>query len=322
MAITGYFQESSLSRSEIYGIFRAVGNPLDKAKNLIKNAQLLTNADIETAYIQLKQYSNSLSRAALKAYDNGDVILLYNNVPAMSISQAFPFITLFSKSAGKYLTYVFMDRHVSKTRDGRYQLSSVVLHDLLIGATISNNLGSNYAALASNQYLQKILMEVYTKFVIRILNREYGLGADKQIFDSVQYVINRFFLERIFETNDTSDNIHRLSLNRLKYIDEIQINEIKTTYETNKPDSISKLLEIIKPLSVRMNSLTLKLFTDKWISYYYPPATLAIDNVEYLIFMIITILHGNNMISIAASDIVKETRSIKMIQEEIIKLLN
>lgn len=322
MAITGYFQESSLSKSEIYGVFRAVGNPLEKAKHLIKNAQVLTSSDIESAYIQLKQYSNSLSRAAIKAYDSGEVTLLYNNVPSRSISQAFPFLTLFSKSSGKYMTYIFMDKYVSKTRDGRYQLSSVVLHDLLIGATISNKLSGNYSNLASNQYLQKILMEIYTKFVTRILNREYGLGADKLLFDSVRYLINRFFLEKIFETSDTPDNIHRLSLNQLKYIDEIQINEIKTMYETSKPESISGLLELIKPLSVRMNSLTLKLFTDKWISYYYPPATLAIDNIEYLMFMIIAILHGNGMISIAASDIVKETRSIKMIQEEIIKLLN
>lgn len=321
MAITGYFQESTLSKSEIYDLFKAVGQPLDKAKNLIKNAKVLANTDIESAYIQLKQYSNSLSRAALRAYDTGTVILLYNDIPSISMSHAFPFITLFSKSSNKYITYVFMDRYVSKTKDGRYQLSSVILHDLLIGATISNGLAGNYSNLYSNQYLQKILMEIYTKFVIRILNKEYGLGADKQIFDSVQYLVNRFFLEKIFETTDTAENIHNLSFNKLKYIDEIQINEIKSLYEKNNPGSFSQLLELIKSLTTRMNSLTLKLFTDKWISYYYPPATLAIDNIDYLIFMIVTILHGDSIISIAAFDMVKETKNIKMLTEELIKLI-
>jgi hypothetical protein len=104
-------------------------------------------------------------------------------------------------------------------------------------------------------------------------------------------------------------------------MDEIKMNEAKINYEEAHPETFSQLLELIKTLSIRMNALTLKLFADKWINYYYPPATLAIDNVEYLIFMVITILHGNNIVSIAPSEIVKETKNIKMLQEELIKLI-
>lgn len=329
MAIIGYnenglpdelFQESTLSKSEIFGIFKTVGEPIEKAKNLIKNAKVLTNEDIETAYIQVRQYANSLSRAAVKAFDNGSTVLLYNDVPSLSMSQAFPFITF--KHNNKYITYVFMDRYIQKTRDGVLQISPTVVHDLLIGALVSNKLRSDYISLSGNQYLQKILMEIYTKFVTRILNKEYGLGADKQIYDAVQYYINRFFLEKIFETNDSPENIERLSAYLLKYMDEMKMVEIKDNYEKANPETFSQLLELIKSLSIRMNSLTLKLFADKWINYYYQPATLAIDNIEYLIFMIIAILHGNSsIISIAPSEIVKETKNIKMLQEELIKLI-
>jgi hypothetical protein len=236
------------------------------------------------------------------------------------MSQAFPFITF--KHGDKYITYVFIDKYIQKTRDGLLQLSPTVLHDLLIGALVANRLKTDYTLLSSNQYLEKLLMEVYTKFVTRILNKEYGLGADKQIYDSVQYYINRFFLERIFQTNDSPENIERLSINKLKYIDEIKIDEIKGNYDKTNPETFSQLLELTKTLSIRMNSLTLKLFADKWINYYFAPATLAIDNIEYLIFMVIAILHGNgNIISVAASDMVKETKNIKMLQEELIKLI-
>jgi hypothetical protein len=329
MAIIGYtentdltsFNESTLSKSETFKLFQAIGDPIEKAKNLIKNARVLTNEDIETAYIQVKQYSNSLSRSAVKAYDTGSVVLLYTELPSLRMSQAFPFITFRHKD--KYITYIFIDKYISKRKDGGLDLSPAVLHDLLIGGVIANKLKTNYDSLASNQYLQKMLMEIYTKFVTRIINKEYGIGADKQISDSAQYFINRFFLEKIFETNDVPENIERLSINKLKYLDEMLINEIKIKYETANPSSFSELLELVKSLSVRMNSLTLKLFTDKWINYYYAPATLAIDNMEYLIFMIIALLHGNNtIISIKASEIVKETKGIKMLQEEMLKLIN
>ena len=316
---SGLFEESRLPTSEIFGIFKTVGEPLEKAKHLIKNAKILTSEDIETAYIQVRQYANSLSKAAVKAFDNGSTILLYNDTPALSMSQAFPFITF--NHNGKYITYVFMDKYISKNRDGVLQLSPTIMHDLLIGALIANKLKSDYSTLSSNQYLEKILMEIYTKFITRILNKEYGIGADKQIYDAVQYYINRFFLEKIFETNDSAENIERLSMNQLKYIDEMKMDEVKMNYEKAHPETFSQLLELIKSLSIRMNALTLKLFADKWINYYYPPATLAIDNIEYLIFMIITILHGNNIISISSSEIVKETKNIKMLQEELIKLI-
>jgi hypothetical protein len=48
---------------------------------------------------------------------------------------------------------------------------------------------------------------------------------------------------------------------------------------------------------------------------------LAIDNIEYLIFMMITLINGNNIISIAASDIVKEAKNIKSFREELLKLI-
>ena len=76
MAITG-FNESSLATSEVFqGLAKLSGSdPKEKAINLIRTAKKLTNEDIEAAYIQLKQYSNGLSIAALRAFDDETIIL-------------------------------------------------------------------------------------------------------------------------------------------------------------------------------------------------------------------------------------------------------
>lgn len=324
MAITG-FMESSLATSEIFnGINNVEGgeNTVQKAVNLIKTAKQLTNEDVEAAYIQVKQITDSLTRSALKAFDEERVVLLYNSKPALSVTQSVPFMTFNNKQKGQYVTYVFMDRYISINRDNVMVMQSpAILRDLLIGAVIANGIKRDYTKLSTNAYLEKMLMELYCQFVTRILNREYAIKSDKVVYDTIQYWINKFFLLHIFGANDTPSNIDMLASSHFKYIDELKSEEIKRAYQEADPHKISELLELLKEASPRMKNLNLMTFLSGWNKYYYIPSLMAIDNIEYLIFMIITLQSGNNIISIAASDIVKEAKNIKGLRAELLKLI-
>lgn len=321
MAIRGY-NESSLATSEIYAGINENNTTTAKAINVIKTSKHLTNEDIEAAYISVRQITDTLTRAAMKAFDEERIVLVYNDVPLTRVSQGLPFITLLNKSKNTYVTYVFVDKYISISRDGVMTMQAPILRDLLTGALISNGLKSNYDLLASNQYLQKVLMEVYTKFVTRIINREFSIAADKVVFDTIQYWINRFFLTKILGVNDSPENIENLSKKHFKFIDEIKYNDIKAQYESINPEKITGLLELLKLASPRMKTINLGTFISNWISYYYVQSFLAIDNIEYLIFMIIALLNGNNaLVSISASDIVKEAKNIKSFRGELLKLI-
>lgn len=320
MAIVAY-TESSLSRSEIYATYKKAAreDPLERIKKLIANAKQLTNRDIEIQYIQVKQYRNSLSQLALKAYDEGRTVLLYNEDPKLTINPMLPFITL--RSGDKYRTYVFMDHYIRKRKDGSIILNSAELHDLLVGAVISNAIRSDYFRLTTNSFLEKTLMNLYTSFVCRILNREYLLGPEKIVYDTIQYYFNRFFLERVFESEQGPDNIDLLAKSNLRYLDPIKLESAKSTYDQTNPQTISQLLDITSQLLPRMETLNLRLFLNNWINYYLPPATMAIDNIEYLIFMIETLKNGNNIVNHIAADIVKEAKNIKILDNELLKLI-
>jgi len=313
--------ESTLATSEVFnGLNEMSGsNQIEKAINLIKTAKHLSVDDIEGAYIQIRQYPNSLSRAAVKAFEEGQVALVYNQIKSNSVSVALPFITF--QTQGKTVTYVFVDNHVRLTKDGVLNIQYTVLHDLLVGALVANKLKTNYEALLSSQYLQKILMTVYTKFVIRVLNKEYQFAADKTSFDTIQFWVNKFFLLNIFGSKDSPDNIDKLSSDNVKSLDEMKLDDVKRLYNEKDPSSVTGLLELVKTGSARMNSLTLATFLSSWINYYFPISILAIDNVEYLIFMVFTLLRGTNLVSINAADIATETKNIKLLNEELIKLI-
>lgn len=324
MAIRGYM-ESSLASSEIYQGLNQSGEAgsgksvTERAKDLVRNAQILTNEDIESAYISVRQISDTLTREAIKAFDSGRVVLVYNSDPSISVTPALPFIT-FNTKAG-YKTYVFVKPYIKITRDNVMSMQAPILRDLLTGAMIANGLKINYTNLATNQYLQKVLCEIYSKLVMRILNREFSVVVDRVLNDTLYYWIARFFLMNIYGSNETAENIETLSTAHFKKIDELGYQDIKRQYDESSPTKFSELLNLLKTASPRMKTLNMATFMSDWLNYYYYPGLLAMDNIEYLIFMAITLLSGNNLISIAASDIVKEAKNIKSFRGELLKLI-
>lgn len=319
MAITGYM-ESSLMTSEVFNGIESELQIKDKAVNLIKNAKHISNEDIEAAYITVKQITDSLTREALKAFDNGRIQLIYNNVPSLAMTQAIPFMTFKTKSG--YITYVFVDKYITLSREGVMKMEPSVLRDLLTGALVANGIKKNYGALSSNQYLANILMDIYTKFFTRIINREFSIAADKIQYDTIRYWINKFFLTNIFGLTDSEENIESVAMSHVKFLDETQISTMKAQYNNAGISKVSQLLDLLRDNSSRMKSLSLSMFLNDWVNYYYAASMMAVDNIEYLIFMTICLLSGNgSIVNIAASEVVKEAKNIKSYRGELLKLV-
>lgn len=318
MSIKGY-TESSLLSSEVFQGINDSMKIADKAKNLIKNSQHLTNEDIESAYIAIKQITDTLTRESLKAFDDQRIVLVYNNVAKLSMSQAVPFLTF--NVGGDYKTFVFVDKYVTISREGVISISPSVLRDLLTSALVANAIKRNYESLSNNQFLAELLMNIYTKLFCRIINREYSIASLKVEFDTIQYWINRYFLEVVYGIVDTPENIEILASKHVKYLDEVQMSTMKETYDRADTTNLSGLLNVLKEYSPRMKTLEIGLFLNSWINYYYIPSMLACDNIEYLIFMCITLMSGNNIINIGAGDIVKDAKGIKNFRSELLKLI-
>lgn len=317
MAIKGYM-ESTLSQSEVFQGLESNLHIRDKAMYLIKNSKHLTNEDIEAAYIQCKQITDSLTVAALKAFDREETVLVYNTIKKMSMTQAIPFITF--KTSGKRTTYVFMDNYVSSPNPGQMNVQPAILRDLLIGAYVSNSIRNNYTGLSNNQYLMKICMEMYDKFFTRVINRLYSVGADKIVFDTIRYWIRRFFLEVVYGATDSIENIDSLAKSHIKYLDEMVINQIKEEYDSASPHDLSGLLDMFKELSPRMHAIGLGQVLNEWINFYHNPFTLGIDNIEYFLFGVESLKNGSPLVNFHAADIVTEQKGIKDLNAELLKI--
>lgn len=319
MAIIG-ITESSLASSEVFIGLEDELHVKDTAITLIKNAKHIRNEDIEAAYITIKQITDSLTKEALKAFDNGRVQLIYNDSSKLTMTQAIPFMT-FKTKAGN-ITYVFVDKYITMSRDGSLKIEPAIFRDLIIGGLVANGIKNNYENLASNQYLAKILMEIYCKFFTRIINREFSIAADKVQYDIIRYWINKYFLINVYGINETAENIETLASAHIKFLDETQVSIMKSQYNNATISNLSGLLDLLRDNSSRMKSLSLSMFLNNWVNYYYAASMLAVDNIEYLIFMTICLLSGNgNIVNISASEIVKEAKNIKSYRGELLKLI-
>jgi len=325
MAMTGY-KAPSLLESEVYMTYRSTltEDPVETVRKIRNKAKKLTNADIPAVYAELKQYRSGLIRSAIQAYDNDDTVILYNPKPdpKLTLANFLPFITL--RSGEKLVTYLFVDIYINSRlyeKDGVIRINSNYLRDLLIGSLLSNTIRNNYSRLINNPYLERTLMNLYTTFVWRVLNRLYSIGADKILFDTVQYFTNRFFLESVLHSISSPETIEEIAIKHFKYVDTIKYEEIRNKYNQAVPGKISQLLELIKGLTPVMADLTFRIFITNWMNYYLTISYLAIDSIEYLLFMIVALENKSGLVSIAAHDIVKEMKGIKSLDEELLKLL-
>lgn len=324
MAIQG-IMESAISNSEIFQGLNKWGNEnqRDKAIKIINSSNELVPQDLETFYYQVKQFPDPLSRAAVDAFTNGSVKIVFNEMPEMIMSQAIPFLTFLRGS--EPTTYIFGNKlFLNKNKEGGITAKTGILLNIISAATISNHLKKNYHSLSSNYKLFVVMMNVYTRLVCRILNKEYRIIPDKIVYDIIQYYINKFFGLRIYEliTDENQTNLEQAASAHFKYIEQDIYQDIKAKYNKDNPENITQLLELLKTTTPRMKTLTMASFVSKWIDYYFLPSMLAIDNIEYLILLILSLLKTDNYISIAGADAVKESKNIKAFKELVLSVVN
>ena len=156
---------------------------------------------------------------------------------------------------------------------------------------------------------------------MRILNKEYSLILDNTLYEKVQYCVARFFIERIWEYPN-KNLVDAYASNDLKYIDNIDLDMLKTGYENFGITDINKLIEYIKTLSPRMSELNIRYFIERFVNTYHSSALISLDYLPYVFFVIINILLGSFLISQAAlNDLIKNIRGMNKFYIELSKLV-
>lgn len=318
---------SRLSDSYIYSMFN---NDLVMTKRIaeaVKTGLVIDSSYIQEQILQIKRTRLSpLVDSVLKAYDDGDILLIYSK--NTKTTQAIPFIVL--KQGGKNKVVIFVDNYGNIIDNGAVsggKVLNIVMKDLYVlmeGGYLALTYYENTSKFQRSIGLMKLTNNIYTSMLLRILNKEYALSMDPELFNSISFCISRFYLEKIWGS-DNHDLIFTYAVQTCtKLVNKSNLMIIDDEYSQANINSIDQLITFLKNISPRLNNLNMRYFTECYINTYGKPAILSMDTFPYIIFTLSATYCGSFIAGLKQSiinDIIKNIKGSNIFYNELSKLV-
>lgn len=316
--MNSFAYEASMEDSFIYKTLNSSSGLIEKIVKYIKTSVALDKTYWEEQYSQIgKGIISPLCGRVLEAYDNGLIELLYSR--ETKVGTAIPFIV--RKKDNKIVASIFISTFSTIDKSDNLTIPVKQIYALMECAYVALQMQINPMKIQRNVALMKLCSTVYVQMIMRILNKEYSLILDNTLYEKVQYCVARFFIEKIWEYPN-KNLVDAYASNDLKYIDNLDLDMLKTGYENFGITDINKLIEYIKTLSPRMSELNIRYFIERFVNTYHSSALISLDYLPYVFFVIINILLGSFLISQAAlNDLIKNIRGMNKFYIELSKLV-
>ncbi len=314
-----YMTEASLSDSMIYNQLNRTSNVSSTVVRALRTGVKLDRSYIEEQYIQAKRSRISpLVDDVLEAFDNGEIVLIYNKQVKVSI--AIPFIVM--NSGGKTCSYIFVSDFSGITKDGEaLTIEMKKLYVLMESAYIGKIFYTYPNKFKKSGALLKVTANIYASMGMRIFNKEFALSLDKDIYDKVNYSMARFFLENMMEIKNIQVS-HAYASACCLNPSNMTIKGVEDEYTAANITKVDDLIKFVSSISPKMTKLNFRYFFERWISTYGTTACLSVDAVPYLYLVIINVLLGAFLVNTTTlNDMIKNTKQINLFYPEIKKTI-
>lgn len=316
------YQESSLNDSIVFKSLNNQSQITLLINECIKNGIILDSSYIEEQLLQIKKTRISpLADNVLRAYEQGEIILIY--AKNMKVPQAIPFTIL--KMQGSLKAVIFVNNYGTLTTNdkaGGDQYLNMPMKDLYV------LMEGAYTALSYNVYpihfiknlgLMKLCVTIYTQMFLRILNKEYALSMDKEVFNRVSFCISRFFLDNIWGSTNADINT-AYSINIILGANKQDLMLVAESYNQANITDINQLITFLKTITRRLDKLTFRYFTQYYLQTYKAGALFGMECLPYFLYTIEATLIGSFLVNQPIiSDITKNIKGMNTFYAELSK---
>lgn len=311
--------------SYIFSLFNENKELTSKMLSYIKSSVSIDEDVLQEQLLQIRKSRISpLSEEVLGAYARGEIETLFSKTVKVPI--ATPFIVRrdpgFRGNAQGIRSTIFIANYgtIAKTT-GNFDIPMKNLYILLESAYIALFIHTHPTQIQRNIGLMKIVCSIYTSLFSRILNKEYSLSLDQDLYDRVNFIISKFFLEKVWELTN-KDVIFNTACVNIMNPNIIDLKLINEQYESANVKDISDALILVRDLSPRMSNLSVKYIIQRFMTTYNGGGVIAIDYLPYMFFIIINTLLGGFLLNqTSLADIVKNQKMIKSFYPELVKML-
>lgn len=314
-----YMKEASLSDSYMFGELNNSSSITLKIANAIKTGIILDGSYIQEQAIQCKRSRISpLVDKVFDAFEKKAILLVYNK--QVRVSTAIPFVVMQVK--GVTSAYIFISDFSSISKDGSaLTLDMKKLYTLMESAYIAREFYTTPQKFQKSGALMKLMASIYAGMGLRIYNREYALSLDKNVYDSVNYSLARFYLENMMDVKNTAIS-HSYAVGTCLNPSQQNLQITESAYDSAQIKNIRDLVKFTSTLSMKMEKLNFRYYFERWITTFGTSSCLAIDAVPYMFYVVINVLLGGFLINVQTlSDMVKNTKGIHLFYAELAKII-
>lgn len=316
------FLESSLQDSIIFNTLNNNSQLNVMINECIKNGMMIKAEHIEEQLIQIKKTKLSpLADHVISAYEKGDIIILYSKT--VKIPQAIPFVIL--KLQGALKAVVFTNNYATlsdNVKAGGGQYLNIPMKDLYVlmeGAYTALEYQVYPIQITKNRGLMQISSNIYTSMILRILNKEYALSMDPEIYNRVSFCISRFFLDNIWEnTNNEINTAYAISA----IVGANKQDLLITAQQYNEADvkSFQDLIDFLKTITRRLDKMNMRYMTQCYLNMYKPSAVFGMECLPYFLYTIQTTLLGSFLVNQPMiTDILRNVKGVNTFYTELSK---
>lgn len=320
-----YFTEGTLSDSFIYSIFNNNKEMSKSIMEAITKGRKLDASYFDEQILQIQRTRLSpLADKVLSAFENGDILFIY--APEIKITQSIPFVVI--KLSGRMKGVVFLNNY-GDIREGNmvtgghaFTIQMRDFYVLMESAYIAKSYYEYPARLEKSIGLMRIGAAIYRDMMMRILNREFSVNTDMDLYQQVSFVIAKFFLTVVWTSNPNADLATNYAMSILLNPNKTDLLILNDQYDSAKITSVEELIKFISGMNPKFSDLRIRYFVQSYINTFKPGALLSMDCLPYFIFtlnaaMLKSMIFINQPIM---SDIIKNNKNMNVYYSELAKI--
>lgn len=317
--------EGTMEDSFIFSLFNENKELTTKMLSYIKTGVPIEEDMLEEQLLQIKKSRISpLADLVLQSYAKGEIELLFSK--SVKVPIATPFIvrrdpSFEGNTFGIKSTIFIANFGTISKKTNTFEIPMKNLYVLMESAYIALYIHTHPNSIERNYGLMKLVCSIYTTMFTRILNKEYSLSLDQGLYDRTNFIISRFFLEKIWGLKN-ADVIFNTSMINIQNPNVTDLKMMSQIYDDANVNDVGDMLLLIKDLSPRLSNLSVRYMIQRFMTTYHGAAVVAIDYLPYMFFVVInTILGGFLLNQTTLADIIKNQKMIRTFYPELSKMI-
>lgn len=246
------------------------------------------------AYSTLRNRQKSvITTNIIEAVDNGDIVMVHCDPVKIRIPLYLPFIIVATGTVNTCKGIVFLNNCEGGYMDSEYVCNSSKLKTALESCYIALQMFTlrNSTKLQSSQIVRPSV-KIYAHIVAECLNRKFSIKLDPDIFNTVMYVVSKYFVKTVMgcSVDESIMDSYCLAgcINPNLPILKKTLSEFDDDIYTNIQTVLTALANHPR-LKSRLGKLTVGGFTESFINMYDASMLLSLENYSYFVFNVLSV---------------------------------